>query len=279
MDSIPEKLRPLIRRLESVPDLSPKDLVSLLFVIRLGDTLHKNFYATFLTLSLVRKLCDKLGIPDLSLEVEVFSLRWSFRQGTVSVTHRILWDYDMYSVGALTSIARGVLNDTLTPKEGLRLIRDVEVKTQYCRIESSYRDFPGRALVIPIMAASCATVFFGGTWYDFGFAAACGLAAGIVAWIGAVYDQLTGIVDYMAAVFTAMIAVATISSFPDSACYSAQVLGTLYWFLYGTAYVLSLYEITNNQVRGKRLMVCDATQMCASKRMRLAPLHSPLTLL
>lgn len=250
MDSIPVRLRPLVKRLESdVPSLSKQELQSILFVVRLGDLLHRSFYGTFLTLSLVSNLCNHLNIPDLCLQVEVFVLNWSYQQGRVAVSHYITFDYDMYTVYRLTKIARAVLNDNITPKDGLRMMKEHESKQDYTKVEAGYRQFPWRALVIPLMSFTCATVYFGGTWYDLGFSAVCGTVAAIVAWISTLHEQLTGVMDYVVAILVAMISVASVLVYPDNACFSAQVMGTLYWFFYGTAFVISLYEITNNQVR------------------------------
>jgi uncharacterized membrane protein YjjP (DUF1212 family) len=33
---------------------------------------------------------------------------------------------------------------------------------------------------------------------------------------------------------------------PDKVCFKAQVLGTLFWFLYGVAFMISLYEMTSS---------------------------------
>lgn len=248
MDAIPQKLKPLVRRLESLDDVSRDQLISIIFVVRLADELHRSFYGSFLTLSLVRQLTTELGIPDLTLEIEVFALRWDWAQGTISTCHRIAFDYDMADVHELSKIGWAVLDKTLSVHDGLRAIRDVGSRGPVRRVEKCYREFPGRAFIIPLMASTCATVYFQGTWLDFGFAAACGAASGLVAWVATMHEQLAGVSDYLAAIVTAMIATGAVTTFPDSACFSSQVLGTLYWFLYGTAFVISIFEITNNQL-------------------------------
>ena len=214
----------------------------------MADELHRSFYGSFLTQSLVRQLTTELGVPDLSLEIEVFALRWDYRQGTISTCHRIAFDYDMADVHELSKIGWAVLDGSLQVQDGLRAIRDMGSRTPVRRMENCYRDFPGRALIIPLMASTCTTVYFNGTWLDLGFSAACGAASGLVAWIATMHEQLAGVSDYLAAIVTAMISTAAVTTFPDSACFSSQVLGTLYWFLYGTAFVISLYEISNNQL-------------------------------
>lgn len=78
----------LIRRLQTVPDLSSKDLLSMIFVIRLVEGLHRNSYGTFLSLSLVARLCEYLKIPDLQLYMEdPARLRWSYCEGMIIVEH------------------------------------------------------------------------------------------------------------------------------------------------------------------------------------------------
>ena len=58
------------------------------------------------------------------------------------------------------------------------------------------RDFPGRLVLYPLQAATCAVIFFTGTWIDAGVAAICGLAAGLfeylLSWVG---GQATVLID------------------------------------------------------------------------------------
>lgn len=238
----------MVRRLESLDDVSRDQLISIIFVVRLADELHRSFYGSFLTLSLVRQLTTELEIPYLNLEIEVFALRWDWAQGTISTCHRIAFDYDMADVHELSKIGWAVLDKSLPVQDGLRAIRDMSSRGPTRRVENYYREFPGRAFIIPLMSSTCATTYFNGGWLDFGFAAACGAASGLVAWVATMHEQLAGVSDYLAAIVTAMIATAAVTTFPDSTCFSSQVLGTLYWFLYGTAFVISIYEISNNQL-------------------------------
>jgi uncharacterized membrane protein YjjP (DUF1212 family) len=247
MESLPEALEPLVTRLERDGLCSREQLSAVVFIVRLIDSLHASFYATFLSQPLAKKLAHHLEIPDLIVEIDVFKTRWSFRQGAVSVVHTISFDYDCHSINQLTKIGMGVLNDRITPAEGLRLIRVVESGRKFSEGEDLYRDFPGRALVLPFMACTCATVYFEGTWHDLYWSATTGLLCGLIAWGCSVWPQLFGVMDILVAITTAMMTIAAVTAQPESTCFSAQVLGNLYWFLYGTAYVLSVYEIINGQ--------------------------------
>ena len=255
---LPSELRALVERLESLSGashLSSNDIVSILFVVRLGDALHRSCYATFLNLSLVNKLCEKLDIdvPELlEVEVGVSEMRWSIRCGAVRVVHKHELVYDMSAVNYLSKIGHSVLANELTAEEGLQLICDHEDDNSQQALstcfERQYRDYPGRAGVLVIMAPLCATVFFGGTWWDFFLSFPCGLAAGSLAWLGTKHEELAGVTDYLVSIVVGAIAMIFSSAFPERTCFSAQVFGPLYWFFYGTAFVLSLYETTNNQL-------------------------------
>lgn len=45
------------------------------------------------------------------------------------------------------------------------------------------RDFPGRLVLYPLEAATCAVIFFSGDWYDAGVAAIAGFACGLVEYL------------------------------------------------------------------------------------------------
>jgi uncharacterized membrane protein YjjP (DUF1212 family) len=73
--------------------------------------------------------------------------------------------------------------------------------------------------------------------------------AGLVwhSYVATCYPQLTGAIDYLVAILTAVISVLSFTLYitiQTRYVLAPQVMGTLY----GTAFSLSLYEITNNQV-------------------------------
>ena len=45
------------------------------------------------------------------------------------------------------------------------------------------REYPGRLVLLPIEAATCCVIFFGGDWTDGGIAAICGLVSGLIDWV------------------------------------------------------------------------------------------------
>jgi hypothetical protein len=83
IDSIPlpAALRPLVKRLNASDEVTDEELVSILFIVRLVDALHRVAYATFLTHSFMDELRKKLHVPDLDMEIEVkVSSGWLVRE-------------------------------------------------------------------------------------------------------------------------------------------------------------------------------------------------------
>lgn len=253
---LPIALKPLLKRMIALAKLEaslssePEDLISeshilsVMLIVRIADAMHRVAYATFLTKSFVDELKQKLNVPHLDLEVEVSATRWSYLQGTIMTYHRISWHFDGRAMQALSKIALGVLQDNVTVEEAFHLVNDTENESQFHGLEKGYRNFPGRIWLIPLFASTAATVYFGGTWVDFGFALVTGTAAGMIHYTCALNPQLAPVQDLLISIVTAMISMAAVTLFPDSVCFPAQVLGTLFWFLYGIAFVIALYEMT-----------------------------------
>lgn len=70
-------------------------------------------------------------------------------------------------------------------------------------------------------------MYFSGTWVEMGFAAISGLVGGLVMYL---------------------IVIASLMAFLNATCFGVQVMGMLYWFFYCTAFVVSIYDVMNNQV-------------------------------
>lgn len=233
-----------------------KEKHSLVFIVCLIDALHRSLYATFLSRVLFKNLCNRL-LPEtvlLQVDFDVYATRWSMagRNGGVTWKQPIDWDYDGGATHVLLhEIAGPVLHGLMTPEQGLQRMDDYfERGKGLSSLERFYRDLPSRIFVIPIMAATCAAVFFDGTWIDFGVAGLLGLMAGLLHLLcSSICPELKSLQDFLISIATGMGAVAAVVIIGrDQSCFSAQLLGTLYWFLVGTAFVLSLYEVTNQQL-------------------------------
>lgn len=111
------------------------------------------------------------------------------------------------------------------------------------------RDFPGRLVLYPLEAATCAVIFFGGDWGDGLVAALCGLVAGLLDMgLRSAGDVGAIVLDVVVGTSTGAIA-GLLQRYTDGAlCLSSIFLGTLYWFFYGTAFVIGLLEIVAGEL-------------------------------
>ena len=106
------------------------------------------------------------------------------------------------------------------------------------------RDHPGRLVLYPMVAATCCMIFFGGQLKDAAVAAVCGLVSGLIEW-SAGHTGTTGkfTLDVIVGIATGAIAGFVYSNMGEDICMSSILMGNLYWFFYGTAFVIGLLEI------------------------------------
>lgn len=90
------------------------------------------------------------------------------------------------------------------------------------------RNLPGRGILVPLEAATCAVIFFGGDWEDFGIAAICGAAAALVEWTLQQTGPFGGVLlDALVGVSTGVIGSLFFVHKGGEQCLSAIYLGTL----------------------------------------------------
>ena len=106
------------------------------------------------------------------------------------------------------------------------------------------RDFPGRLVLYPFQAATCAIIFFKGDLADAGVAAVCGTTAGLCEYlITTIGGDLKILVDTVVGISTGIIGGLFYEYGGGDYCLPSIFLGTLYWYFYGTAFVIGLLEI------------------------------------
>ena len=115
------------------------------------------------------------------------------------------------------------------------------------------RTFPGRLLLYPAEAATCAMIFFGGDLEDAGIAAICGFATGfadlVVGKLGGHFKEFSILLDIFVGLLTGLIGGLFHNFSADGVCLKAIFLGTLYWFFYGTAFVIGILEIIAGELQ------------------------------
>ena len=197
-------------------------------------------------------------------------LRLVFRveDGGHELHRRVPYDYDSEFQDIYHRIAVALIDGQINVHEALIYQREAKQGKHTAKSGLFIRNFPGRLFLYPGQAATCAVIFFNGEWIDAGVAAVCGLAAGLIDYaLSCVGGQATVLLDVLVGMSTGVIGgvwfrlgeagQACVANHFDEAvtnpektaaciaapCLPAVYLGTLYWFFYGTAFVIGILEI------------------------------------
>ena len=236
---LPADLQRLYKNLKKAHD--EEYALTVVFTIRTAVALHRAWHMTLLTSKILQQLKDRFRLR-MTWNLGVFKLQFRCSDGEADLYRKVPYDYDSEYQDIFMRVAIALMDDEITIHEALIYQWETEQGVHTAASGKFLREFPGRLTLYPLVAATCAVIFFNGDWTDFGVAALCGLATGIVEWIigwwgfGILTDTCvgatTGIIGGLFYRFNG-----------ESVCLSSIFLGTLYWFFYGTAFVLGILEI------------------------------------
>ncbi len=189
-------------------------------------------------------------------------LRLIFRveDGGYELHRKVPYDYDSEYQDIYYRIAMALVEGHIDVHEALIYQREATRGMHTAKSGLFIRNFPGRLILYPGQAATCAVIFFSGEWIDAGIAAVCGLAAGLVEYgLSCVGGQVTVLLDVLVGIVTGLVGGLFFRFMPDghdcmldpsnleackaAPCLPSIYLGTLYWFFYGTAFVIGILEI------------------------------------
>ena len=213
------------------------------FTVRTAVELHRAWHMTLLTSKILQSIKDRFNMR-MTWNLGVLRCIFRVEDGGFELHRRVPYDYDSEYQDLYMKIAVALVEGHIDVHQAL--IFQAETKAGLHTADSGrfLRDNPGRLVLYPIEAATCTVIFFGGDWEDAGVAACCGFAAGCVeyflSWIG---GDAKVLIDFMVGVSTGVIGGLFYQLEGPTYCLTAIFLGTLYWFFYGTAFVIGLLEI------------------------------------
>lgn len=141
-------------------------------------------------------------------------------------------------------IAIALIEEQINIHEALIYQSETKQGVHTARSGIFLRDFPGRLVLYPFESATCAIIFFGGDLADAGVAAICGFTAGLFEYmITTIGGDLKILVDTVVGISTGIIGGLFYERAGRAFCLPSIFLGTLYWYFYGTAFVIGLLEI------------------------------------
>jgi len=221
------------------------------FTVRTGSELHRAWHMTLLTSTILQQIKEKFNMR-MTWELGVIKLKFRVEDGGYELHRKVPYDYDSEFQDLYTKTAVALIEDRITIHQALNFQSDTKRGKNTAKSGKFLRDFPGRLILYPLEAASCAVIFFGGDTFDALIAAVCGLAAGLIEYL---FCTLGGdakiLIDVLVGVSTGVIGglfYIHSENTEDEVCLPAVFMGTLYWFFYGTAFVIGILEIISGEL-------------------------------
>ena len=204
-----------------------------IFTMRTAVELHRAWHMTLLTSKVLQQIKDKFNMR-MTWNLGVLRLIFRVEDGGFELHRKVPYDYDSEFQDLYMKIAVALVEGHINIHEALLFQSEAKAGLHTAKSGLFLRDFPGRLILYPFEAATCAVIFFGGDWLDCGVAAICGLAAGIVDWVtGYLGGDVKVLVDLFVGIVTGIIGSLFYRFDGERYCLESIFLGTLYWFFYG----------------------------------------------
>ena len=218
--------------------------LTFIFIMRTAIELHRAWHMSLLTNKILQQVKDKFDLA-MTWELGVFKIKFRVDDGSFELHRKVPYDYDSEYQNIYMKIAVALGEGSITVDEALTYQTETKKGLHTAKSGLFLRDFPGRLVIYPLLSMSCAVIFFGGDWADGGVAAICGIACGLTEWFIAegVGGEAKILIDVVIGTITGAIGCLFYQYESPTYCLSAIFLGNLYWYFYGTAFVVGLLEI------------------------------------
>eukprot|EP00566_Odontella_aurita_P008558 CAMPEP_0113579078 /NCGR_PEP_ID=MMETSP0015_2-20120614/29868_1 /TAXON_ID=2838 /ORGANISM="Odontella" /LENGTH=673 /DNA_ID=CAMNT_0000483017 /DNA_START=79 /DNA_END=2100 /DNA_ORIENTATION=- /assembly_acc=CAM_ASM_000160 len=214
-----------------------------LFQMRTAMELHRAWHMTLLTSKILQTTKDKFNLR-MTWNLGVIRLKFRVEDGGFELHRRVPYDYDSEYQDLYMRVSEALCAGHISVHEALIFQSEIKKGLHTAKSGLFLRDFPGRLILYPFLASTCAVIFFGGQWRDAGVAAICGVAAGVAEYIlSTVGGEAKILIDVFAGFLTGVVGGLFYRFDGATYCLSAIFLGNLYWFFYGTAFVIGILEI------------------------------------
>ena len=241
VEQLPKDLVRVFKKLEA--RFNEDYALHVVFTIRTAVELHRAWHMTLLTSTLMDQLKEKFNLR-MTWHLGVLRLKFHIEDGEYELQRKVPYDYDSEYQDKYMRIATALIEGRLDVHKALTYQIDTKQGKHTAPSGLFLRDFPGRLILYPLEAATCAVIFFGGDWTDAWVAALCGFVAGCIEWGLNKVGRIGGVLlDALVGTSTGAIAGLCFRHLDQGICLSSVFMGTLYWFFYGTAFVIGLLEI------------------------------------
>ena len=151
----------------------------IVFTIRTAEELHRAWHMTLLTTKLMQQLKETFNLV-MTWELGVLRLKFRVEDGDYELHRKVPYDYDSEFQDKYTRIATALIQGNIDIHRALTYQSEIKEGKHTAKTGLFLRSFPGRLLLYPVVAGTCAMIFFGGDLTDAAIAAVCGLASGFI---------------------------------------------------------------------------------------------------
>ena len=150
-----------------------------IFVMRTAIELHRAWHMTLLTDKILQQLKEHFQLR-MTWNLGVFRLQFRFQDGDFELQRKVPYDYDSEYQDIYLRIAVALMDQDIGIHEALVFQSETKRGLHTASSGNFLREFPGRLVLYPAVSSTCAVIFFGGDWTDFGVAALTGFVSGLV---------------------------------------------------------------------------------------------------
>eukprot|EP00526_Cylindrotheca_closterium_P007251 CAMPEP_0113658378 /NCGR_PEP_ID=MMETSP0017_2-20120614/31678_1 /TAXON_ID=2856 /ORGANISM="Cylindrotheca closterium" /LENGTH=689 /DNA_ID=CAMNT_0000572629 /DNA_START=68 /DNA_END=2137 /DNA_ORIENTATION=+ /assembly_acc=CAM_ASM_000147 len=229
-------------------DFGEEYALTFAFMVRTASELHRAWHMTLLTSKILQQIKDRFKIRT-TWELGVIKLKFRVEDGRYELHRKVPYDYDSEFQDLYAKIAVALVDGHIDIHQALIFQSNTKHGKHTAASGLFLRDYPGRLILYPLEAATCAVIFFGGDWTDAGVAAAAGLCAGIVEWcLVSLNNNAKILIDVLVGITTGIVGGLFYRYLETPTCLPSVFLGVLYWFFYGTAFVIGILEIVAGEL-------------------------------
>ena len=118
---------------------------------------------TLLTSKILQQLKDRFRLR-MTWNLGVFRLQFRVQDGGNELYRKVPYDYDSEYQDIYMHIAIALMDGDITVHEALIYQSQTKLGQHTAKSGLFIRDFPGRLILYPLVASTCAIIFFNGDW-------------------------------------------------------------------------------------------------------------------
>jgi hypothetical protein len=145
-------------------DFGEEYALLVMFTMRTGVELHRAWHMTLLTSKILQQLKDRFRLR-MTWNLGVFRLQFRVQDGGNELYRKVPYDYDSEYQDIYMRIAIALMDGNITVHEALIYQSETKLGKHTAKSGLFIRDFPGRLILYPAVASTCAIIFFSGDWY------------------------------------------------------------------------------------------------------------------